>query len=258
MAHRLLSEPTVMDPAFRPSPDPRSARGATRLQTMRNAGVSMVEMVVAIAMVAVMAALAIPGMATWRQDNQIKNIARQVADAFMLARSEAIRTGNRHIVFLSAGGAGDPAATPLPNDPRTGAPVPMLVINDGAPGASNCLFDAGEDVHTVLAGPPPGVNWGQSPALSGVAAAPNDPGDIAPLIDGTSFTDGAGNPTTWVMFRADGIPVAFDPACNVGAPGTGNGGVYVTNGRRDYAVVLTALGGVRVHGWDVSIAQWRQ
>jgi prepilin-type N-terminal cleavage/methylation domain-containing protein len=257
MAHRLLLEQFVTEPALHPALDPRPAHFSRHARAARRAGVSMLEMVVALAMIAVMAALAVPGMATWRQDNQIRDIARQVANAFLLARSEAIRTGNRHIVFLSAGGAGDPIATPLPNDPRTGFPVPVFVINDGAPGANNCLFDANEDVHTVLAGPPPGVNWGQSPVLSGVAAAPNDPGDIAPLIDGTSFTDGAGNPTTWVMFRADGIPVGFTPGCAVGAPGTGNGAVYITNGRRDYAIVLTALGGVRVHGWDVGTAQWR-
>lgn len=247
MAHRLLSEAIVMNAALYPP----------AVQQRAQRGVSMLEMLVAVAMVGVMAALAVPSMQSWRQDSQIRDTARQVADALMLARSEAIRTGNRHIVFLSAGGAGDPIGTALPLDPRTGGPVPMLVTNDGAPGANNCLFDANEDVHTVTASPPPGVNWGQTAALSNGAAAPNDPGDIAPLIDGTSFTDGGGNPTTWVMFRADGIPVGFNPACTIGPPGSGNGAVYLTNGRRDYAVVLTALGGVRVHGWDVGLAQWR-
>lgn len=256
MAQRLLSEQTVMNLAVCSAPDPRLVRPRDPAARAR-VGVSILEMVVAIAMVGVMAAIAVPSMNTWRQDNQIRDIARQVADAFMLARSEAIRTGNRHIVFLSAGGAGDPAANPLPIDPRTGGPVPMLVINDGAPGATNCLFDPNEDVHTVSAGPPPGVNWGQTVLLSNVTAAPNDAGDIAPLIDGVSFTDGAGNPTTWVMFRADGIPIGFNPGCVVGPPGSGVGAVYVTNGRRDYAVVLTALGGVRVHSWEVGTAQWR-
>ncbi len=253
MAHRLLSSRVAMEPALRPAPDLHS-RPAHRAR----AGVTALEMLIAVAMVGIMAAVAVPGLQNWRQDNQVRDIARQVADAFMLARAEAIRTGNRHIVFLSAGGAGDPIATPLPNDPRTGGPVPVLVTNDGAPGANNCLFDANEDVHVVYSAAPPGVNWGQTAALSNGAAAPNDPvGDVAPLIDGVSFTDGAGNPTTWVMFRADGIPIAFNPACNVGPPGSGVGAVYITNGRRDYAVVLTALGGVRVHGWDAGSAQWR-
>ena len=62
-----------------------------------------------------------------------------------------------------------------------------------------------------------------------------------------TFTDRNGNPVSWVMFRADGIPVTFDAACTPGTLGSGNGAVYATNGLRDYAVVLTALGGVRVH-----------
>ena len=34
--------------------------------------------------------------------------------------------------------------------------------------------------------------------------------------------------------------------------GEGGGAWYVTNGRRDYAVVLTPLGAVRVHLWTGS------
>lgn len=58
------------------------------------------------------------------------------------------------------------------------------------------------------------------------------------------------------MFRGDGIPVTFDAGCNVGTIGSGNGAVYVTNGDRDYAVVLTALGAVRVHAWNAVEGAW--
>ena len=34
--------------------------------------------------------------------------------------------------------------------------------------------------------------------------------------------------------------------------GSGGGALYVTNGRREYGVVLTPLGGVRVHIWNPS------
>jgi hypothetical protein len=33
--------------------------------------------------------------------------------------------------------------------------------------------------------------------------------------------------------------------------------VYVTNGRRDYAIVLTPLGGVQVNAWNGDTGQWR-
>ena len=46
----------------------------------------------------------------------------------------------------------------------------------------------------------------------------------------------------------------FTPAtcASLGRPGEGAGGLYLTNQRRDYAVVLSPLGGVRVHAWDGS------
>jgi hypothetical protein len=64
----------------------------------------------------------------------------------------------------------------------------------------------------------------------------------------------------WVMFRPDGIPIAFDgdsgDCGNVGAAGAGGGGLYVTNGKRDYAVVLSPLGSVRVHVWRAGSDDW--
>ena len=44
--------------------------------------------------------------------------------------------------------------------------------------------------------------------------------------------------------------ITFDNACAFGQTGSGTGGVYVTNGTRDYAVTLSALGQSRVHVWD--------
>ena len=96
--------------------------------------------------------------------------------------------------------------------------------------------------------------------LGGVNPAPNDNNPVpAPPGGnfGTSFTDPAGASVRWVVFRPDGVPVAFDAACNLGATGTGGGAVYFTNTRRDYAVVLSPLGGVRVHSWDPGAGAWR-
>jgi hypothetical protein len=41
-----------------------------------------------------------------------------------------------------------------------------------------------------------------------------------------------------------------------GALGSGRGAVYVSSGKRDYAVVLAPLGGVRVHAWNRGAAAW--
>ena len=87
--------------------------------------------------------------------------------------------------------------------------------------------------------------------------SPSDPGG-APLSLGTgsTFADPPGNPASWVMFRPDGVPVAFTTACNIGGTGSGGGGVYVTNGSRDYGVVLSPLGGVKLMRFDRGGSTW--
>ena len=63
----------------------------------------------------------------------------------------------------------------------------------------------------------------------------------------------------WLLFRGDGMPVGFSGSggnCgNVGSTGTGGAAFYLTNGKRDYSVVLSPLGSVRVHAWADS-AGW--
>jgi hypothetical protein len=58
------------------------------------------------------------------------------------------------------------------------------------------------------------------------------------------------------MFRGNGLPVGFDTACNVDPVGTAGGAIYLTNGRRDYAIVLSPLGAVRVHAFESGAGQW--
>jgi hypothetical protein len=65
----------------------------------------------------------------------------------------------------------------------------------------------------------------------------------------------------WLLFRPDGIPVRFEGAfgaCGtIGATALGGAGFYLTNGTRDYAVVLSPMGGVRVWVWDTTAGAWR-
>jgi hypothetical protein len=59
------------------------------------------------------------------------------------------------------------------------------------------------------------------------------------------------------MFLPDGTPRGFSINPFAGGPITsGNGGIYVSSGSRDYAVVLAPLGGVRVHAWEREAGQW--
>jgi hypothetical protein len=113
------------------------------------------------------------------------------------------------------------------------------------------LIDAGEVQQGISA--ERDVAWGS--AVSGGAAAPGDVG-LGDRSSGSSFNSPAGAGTTWVVFQPNGIPVGFDAACDTGDVGSGAGALYLTNGRRDYAVVMSPLGTVRVHVWQQGAGRW--
>jgi prepilin-type N-terminal cleavage/methylation domain-containing protein len=217
-----------------------------RVYGHRASGFTLIEMMVAAAIVAVMAMIAVPNLQQWSVNQRVKSAGRQVANAFTLARGEAIRTGDLHIVFVQE----DTVGSNLTDD--DGTIVPVLVINDGRPGDANqnCQVDAGERVFVVYA--ERDVAWGVSDAT---VNAPADSG-TGPRTSGSTFSDGTGNDATWMMFRPEGVPVAFTAGCAIDDVGTGAGGVYLTNGKRDYAVVVAPLGRTRVHGWSEGTGGW--
>mgnify|MGYP005840717539 CR=1 FL=1 len=219
-------------------------------------GFTLIEVMVVVAIIGIAAGIAVPQLQQILANQRLQGVVRSISDAFVLARAEAIRTGNTHIVFLSLSPgnppATDPGGTGLGIDPQMNVVWPAIVLDDGPAATSNCLIDAGEGRRTIPAAR--GFRFGAS--FAGGTAAPGDNPAGSPALDVT-FRDPNNNVVTWVMFRADGIPVTFDAACNPGTLGSGNGAVYATNGLRDYAVVLTALGGVRVHAFDPGVGQWR-
>jgi len=222
------------------------------LRDRRRTGLTIIELVVSVAIVGIMAGITTVSFTRWQQDQTLATATRQVSDMVSYARSEAIRTGNLHIVYLSAGVGTDVAGNP-PLD-RGGRPVPLLILNDGRVGSpgQNCVIDAGEPFHTMPM--VQGLAWGFT--QSGGLKAPLDmtaPGNAT----GSSFSTPAGNPLNAIAFGADGVPISFDVACNLGMFGTGNGGIYLTNGSRDYAVVVLPLGAIRMHGWETSQGAWK-
>ena len=229
----------------------RSRDSQDRRSLRLRRGVSLVEIAAIVGIVGVMMVIAIPSMSRWQDDHRAKSAARDIADLLMLARGEAVRTGNQQVVYFGPPGHTDPGGTAVVG--VSGTYTPMLVLNDGPPATANCRIDAGEAAESIPA--VNGLSWGVAVATS---QAPDDAGAAPfspPQSSGSTFEDPAGNAVSWLLFRPDGIPLVFTGSggnCGtVGMTGTGGAAMYITNGRRDYSVVLSPLGGIRVHGWSV-------
>lgn len=208
------------------------------------AGMTLLELVVVLGIIGAMMAMAISTMSDWADDQRAATSARDVADLFNLARAEALRTGSQHIVAFDIEAGLD------------GIAADGVVVNDGPAATANCTIDAGETSHTITL--ENGVSFGSDANLANGTPAPDDSGTSGNQLGGSSFVDAAASPAdaSWVVFGADGLPRRFAENSDAGVPcqtisavGSAGGAIYVTNGNRDYAAVLTPLGTVRLHRW---------
>lgn len=210
-------------------------------------GVTLVELVIVLALISAIIGIGAWGFLDWMRGQNIKTSARAVSNAFLLARGEAMRTGENHIVAFGVG--------VLPN-----VDADIVIAKDGPPDTANCSFVSTDVVHreSLL----DGVSWGTTTTLAGNAAVPDDPGQAtANASNGTTFsTPNFTTPASWVTFEPDGIPRAFTSngtvCTSVGLPGESGGGIYLTNGKRDYSVVVAPLGTARVVGWRPDTGSW--
>jgi type II secretory pathway pseudopilin PulG len=206
----------------------------------------MIELMVVIGILGIIAAAAIPTLLGGSDNARLKTAVRELSAAFDLARSEAIRTGQIHLVFVGTDASGN--ALPAFN----GTPAVVVVVNDGIPGSANqnCQIDAGE---VVLSMPPrAAVAAGIMP---GVVQMAEDVG-TGVIATGSTFTEPDGDPASWVLFRPEGTAHAFDAACAIGTLGSGAGGIYLNNGMRQFGYALRPMGNGRVRVWERGSAAW--
>ena len=216
------------------------------LHRRRERGWSLAEITIVMAIIGVASAMAVPRTADWSASQRLSSSVINAEGALDYARARAIQTGNLHLVFFGTDANGAPLFD------AGGQPADILVVDDGRVGDldQNCDIDAGEAVRAFLL--QDGVS---QDALVAGAKVPVDPGR-AVLTNGTTLRDAGGNAASWVMFRSEGTSVAFSNDCSIGAIGSGGGGIYLSNGDRDVAVVVTALGSSRVHSYEKVSGNW--
>ena len=129
---------------------------------------SLIELMVGIAIVALLFALAAPSFGTWIQNSRIRTTAESIQDGLMLTRGEAVRrntdvrfqltttldsncalstSGTNWVINLGlydpTGACGNPSADP--GDPNPPAPG-IIQVRAGAQGTINALVDASQSL----------------------------------------------------------------------------------------------------------------
>jgi len=121
-------------------------------RTHRERGFTVIEMMIGIAIVALLFKLAVPTFRIWLQNTQIRSAAHAITDGMNVARGEAIRRNVPVQLQLTTAGNGTGAAwtvSELPAPSGTGAVVQTWSAAEGASSAQ--IVQAGGGVLTFNA-----------------------------------------------------------------------------------------------------------
>ena len=101
-------------------------------------GFTLVELLVAMALIAILLCLAVPSFSDWLENSRLKQSARDVLNAFQTARLEAIKHNTFVSLDFTAG--------------ASSSGVIEIYVDDGSGGgtAGNCTRESGETVVTKI------------------------------------------------------------------------------------------------------------
>lgn len=225
---------------------------------------SLIEMVIVLSIVGVLLSMGVMSFSEWSKRQRLSNTSQELAQLLFVGRSEAIRKGVNHIAFF---GIDDSGSDLMAGDGTT--PLAALLIEDSN---GNLSPDAGEHRMSVPLSQLSGISWGRVEASSLV---PNANGSlVGDPFSGTSV-EGSGAESSspanfrhpadatvvqsWVLLAPDGTPRAIDSSgtTTIAQVGSGDGAIYLNDGERDHAVVMSALGSLRAYRWDLSDTSWK-
>ena len=115
----------------------------------RQSGISLIEVMVAVAIVGVLMAFAAPAFQTWIQNTQVRTASEAIMNGLQTARNEAIRR-NAAVQFKLDGGTNTQWRVNPFIDPD-GVPIQSRAAEEGSINASITVLPAGADTVTFSA-----------------------------------------------------------------------------------------------------------
>lgn len=242
-----------------PGKDRMRRKPANRTRLAR--AFSIIELMAVLGVITALVMVSAPYLTNAGRDARLKGAARDIAGAIQVARAQAIRTRTNHVVMFGT----TPNGNPLPS----AALILTDTDGDGEIDNNETVRMVPQDPGNEFQGIPGTTRYGKTAGAGSPADDPDPLNQFAGAggtVTPTSFQGPGGGAVNWLVFQPDGIPRTFQPGppFQMGNVGTASGAIYLTNGNpatgepgRDYAIVLTALGGIRVSQWDPAQGNWQ-
>ncbi len=213
--------------------------------TLRREGFTLLELMIVIAIMAVITALTVPSLWRYAVSQDARSNAQAVAEALRNARERSLREGVQYVVLFGAPASAPGAVARVIRD------VDLDFVESAPDVVTDVFFRPGTSQNVTAYGAGPQTPFPAAPL------APYDPqpGALGGVVNGASFKLDPSTGVPGVGFTARGVPVDL---ANPGSWGTGAGAFYVTdNVDSVYAAEVGPLGEVRVRSLSGATNDWR-